>query len=129
MSATEPARTFQFPGRGVTLTGERWAPEEASKGDVVLLHPYVLHAVSQNVLGVPRFITNPPIALREPMRFDRPDPSPVEQAVLRGLGRDRYAFRPTAARESVVPQRVRREEAARVAEQERLAAAHRRTGR
>jgi hypothetical protein len=81
-------------------------------GDVVLLHPYVLHAVSQNILGIPRFITNPPIALREPLQLDRDDPaqfSLVEQAVLRGLGVERFDFRPRAPREQVVPERVRRQ--------------------
>ncbi|WP_432499312.1 phytanoyl-CoA dioxygenase family protein [Kineococcus gypseus] len=74
-----------------------------SAGDVVLMHPYVLHATSQNVLRAQRLITNPPIALREPMRFDREDPaehSPVERAVLRGLGVERYEFRPTGERET-----------------------------
>ena len=33
-------------------------------GDVVLMHPYMLHAVSQNHRGTARFITNPPIALK-----------------------------------------------------------------
>jgi hypothetical protein len=42
-------------------------------GDVVLLHPFTLHATSQSVLGVARFITNPALALREPMNFNRPD--------------------------------------------------------
>ena len=95
-------------------------------GDVVLLHPYVLHATSQNVLGVPRFITNPPVALVEPMVFDRDDPadfSLVELGVLRGLGLDRYEFGRTGPRERVVPERVLREEAERLAEQERLRAA------
>ncbi|MBW3623344.1 MAG: phytanoyl-CoA dioxygenase family protein, partial [Armatimonadetes bacterium] len=32
-------------------------------GDVVLLHPYMLHASSQNVSGVPRFLTNPAVHL------------------------------------------------------------------
>ena len=71
----------------VEMTGEA--------GDVVLLHPYTLHATSQNVLGVSRIITNPPLALREPMNFNRPDPddfSLVEQAVLRGLGVGRLDF-------------------------------------
>ena len=84
------------------LTGEQ--------GDVVLMHPFVLHATSQNVLRAQRLITNPPISLREPMDFDRPDPadsSPVERAVLRGLGVDRLDFRPTAPREAVVPERLR----------------------
>jgi hypothetical protein len=71
----------------------------------VLLHPFTLHATSQNVLGVARFITNPPLALREPMRFDPPQ-SLVERAILRGLGVDRLDFVPTAPRESVVPARL-----------------------
>ncbi|GAA5201713.1 hypothetical protein GCM10023322_82250 [Rugosimonospora acidiphila] len=107
----------------VEMTGEA--------GDVVLLHPYTLHAVSQNVLGVARMITNPPLALRRPMRFDRPDPadfSLVERAVLRGLGVDRLDFSPTAPRQEVVPQRVRDERARAEAEARRLAAARRSDG-
>ncbi|WP_432544410.1 phytanoyl-CoA dioxygenase family protein [Kineococcus sp. SYSU DK002] len=91
----------------VELTGEQ--------GDVVLMHPFVLHATSQNVLRAQRLITNPPLSLRDPLRFDREDPaqhSPVELAVLRGLGVDRLDFRPTAPREEVVPARVRAQRAA-----------------
>ncbi|NAZ86284.1 phytanoyl-CoA dioxygenase family protein, partial [Kineococcus indalonis] len=80
------------------------------QGDVVLMHPFVLHATSQNVLRAQRLITNPPLSLREPMDFDRPDPedfSPVERAVLRGLGVERLDFRPSAPREAVVPERLR----------------------
>jgi hypothetical protein len=91
-------------------------------GDVVLLHPFVLHAVSQNHRG-PRFITNPPIALREPMRFDRSDPSPVELAVLHALGVERFDYRPTGARERVVPERVLRQQRMAAEERARLAAA------
>jgi hypothetical protein len=90
-------------------------------GDVVLLHPFVLHAVSQNALRIPRFITNPPIALREPLGFDRDDPSLVEQAVLRGLGVPRLDFRATGSRERVVPERVRREAEQLASERERAA--------
>jgi hypothetical protein len=95
-------------------------------GDVVLMHPYMLHAVSQNHRGTARFITNPPIALREPMRFDRDDPaehSPVERAVLRALGVERLDYRPAAPREDVVPERVRRQERMREQEEARLAEA------
>jgi hypothetical protein len=95
-------------------------------GDVVLMHPYMLHASSQNHRGTARFITNPPIALREPLRFDRDDPaehSPVERAVLRALGVDRLDYRPTAPREDVVPERVRRQERMREEEEARLAEA------
>ncbi|HEY8456868.1 MAG TPA: hypothetical protein VIL34_14855 [Actinopolymorphaceae bacterium] len=94
-------------------------------GDVYLLHPYILHAKSQNVLRVPRLITNPPVHLAEPMRFDRErysDHSLVEQAVLRGLGVERYDFTPTAPRERIVPERVRRQERMRIEEERRLAA-------
>jgi hypothetical protein len=106
----------------VEMTGEA--------GDVVLLHPFTLHATSQNVLGVSRIITNPPLALREPMNFHRPDVadfSLVEQAILRGLGVDRLDFVPAAPREDVVPERVRRQRARAVAEDARLAAAERTT--
>jgi Phytanoyl-CoA dioxygenase (PhyH) len=95
-------------------------------GDVVLMHPYMLHASSQNHRFTARLITNPPIALREPMRFDRDDPaehSPVERAVLRGLGVERLDYRPAAPRQDVVPERVRRQERMREAEEARLAEA------
>ena len=91
-------------------------------GDVYLLHPFVLHAKSRNRLRRPRFITNPPLALAEPMRFDRPDPSPVERAVLRALGVDSYAFAAAGPREEIVPERVARQRAMKADEDRRLAA-------
>jgi hypothetical protein len=97
-------------------------------GDVVLLHPYMLHAASQNVLGVARIITNPPLALRKPMNFNRPDAadfSLAERAVLRGLGVSRLDFAPAAPRETVVPERVREQQARAAGEDARLAAAKR----
>jgi hypothetical protein len=94
-------------------------------GDVVLMHPFMLHAVSQNHRGAARFITNPPIALKEPMRFDREpaEHSPVERAVLRALDVERLGYRPAAPREDVVPERVRRQERMREQEEARLAEA------
>jgi len=82
------------------LTGET--------GDVVIIHPYVLHAGSQNPSGVPRFITNPAVRIKEPMQFNRENPddhSLVEQAVLNALGVDRLDWQPTAERERVHPKR------------------------
>jgi hypothetical protein len=86
----------------------------------------MLHATSQNVIKHGRLITNPPIALREPMQFDRADArqhSPVERAVLRGLGIDRFDFQRTGEREQIVPERVIEQQRREAAEAERLTAA------
>lgn len=113
-----------FPTRSLVAECRDFVEATGRVGDVYLLHPFILHAKSQNVLGVPRLITNPPVHLLEPMRFDRPDPSdysPVELAVLRGLGVERYAFTPTAPREPVVPERVARQRRMLEEEKARLA--------
>ncbi len=76
------------------LTGET--------GDLTLLHPFTLHTSSPTPTGRPRFMTNPPVALKEPLDFNREDPSEfslVERGVLRSLGVDRYDFQATAPRE------------------------------
>ena len=82
----------------------------AQAGDVILLHPFMLHAVSQNVLRRPRFITNPILMLREPMNFNRRDGaySLVEHAVLRALDAQSFDFQPAAPRESKLPVWVER---------------------
>lgn len=64
-------------------------------GDVVFMHPYMLHASSQNHSGIARFITNPPVALRAPMNFNRENPSeysPVERTVLHALGVEKLDY-------------------------------------
>jgi hypothetical protein len=74
----------------------------AKAGDVVLMHPFMLHAASQNFLRVPRVISNIPVAMREPMRFDRAnreDFSPVELAILRALHVERLDYRRAIAGE------------------------------
>ena len=71
-------------------------------GDYILLHPYMLHASSNNHSGNVRFMTNPPVVLREPLDLNRENPadfSLIERATLHALGVDRYDFRPTAPRE------------------------------
>lgn len=114
-----------LPGSFRELIGQCREFEEAtaSAGDVFLLHPFVLHAASQNPLRAIRIITNPPVHLNEPMRFDRENPedhSPVELGVLAGLGVDRYEFKPAAPRERIVPERIKRQQAMMEAERERL---------
>jgi hypothetical protein len=97
-----------------------------SVGDVVLCHPFLLHTVSQNHGGKARFITNPPAALKEPMRFNRAnldDFSPVEQSILNALGVERLDFQPAAPRERIVPERVKHQQAVVEEERRRLEAA------
>lgn len=72
-------------------------------GDFVILHPFILHASSQNVIGKPRFMSNPPVVLKEPMQLNRADPaefSLLERATLHYLGVERLDFQPTVPRES-----------------------------
>jgi len=95
-------------------------------GDVVLCHPFLLHTSSQNLSGVARFLTNPPVSLREPADFNRAraeDYSPAERVVLNALGVERLEFSPTGSRARIVPERVKREQAATEVERRRLAAA------
>jgi hypothetical protein len=72
-------------------------------GDMVILHPFMLHASSQNVIGKARFMSNPPVVLKEPMNLNRDNPddfSLLERATLHYLGLERLDFQPTTARES-----------------------------
>ena len=88
--------------------------EEATAlaGDVFLLHPFMLHAASQNPLRLIRIISNPPVHLKEPMCFKRADGnySPIELGVLAGLGAESYDFVPSRPPERVVPERIKRQQ-------------------
>ncbi len=116
-----------LPGEGFgQLVGkcDDFAEITGNAGDVVLLHPFILHSASQNPSGRARFITNPSVALKEPMEFNRDNPdnfSPVELAVLRGLGKDRLDFKLTAPRERLVPERVQRQKKMLEEQKKRLA--------
>lgn len=74
-------------------------------GDVALIHPFVLHSGSQNHSGTPRFMLNINVELKAPMNFSREDGnnSPVETAVLRGVGVQHLDFIATGSRERVTP--------------------------
>ena len=97
----EGVKPNDFPFQDLVAQCHDFIEVTGEAGDVALLHPFALHAVSQNVLRRPRMITNPPVHLAEPMRFDRPDGdySLVERAILRGLGVERLDFTPAAPRE------------------------------
>ncbi len=89
-----------FPVQELLSDGCEFLEATGEAGDFYLLHPYLLHAVSQNVLRRPRAICNVLFELKEPMQFDREEGgySPVEAAILHGLGVERFAFAPTAPR-------------------------------
>jgi hypothetical protein len=99
-----------FPCEEIIGKCDDFIEATGSIGDVYLMHPFMLHTRSVNVSRRARFIINPPMKLREPMCFSRPDArdhSPVERAVQRALGAPRYEFVPTHAREAIVPERLR----------------------
>jgi len=83
------------------MTGER--------GDVILLHPLMMHSASKNHTRAIRLITNPPVSLKEPFNFNRSNPaefSLVERKTLKELGVDRLDFAPGVPRERIVPNRL-----------------------
>ena len=60
-------------------------------GDVVLMHPFMMHSASRNALHIPRIITNPFVRVKEPFNFDRADRSEyslIELKTLRALGKE-----------------------------------------
>ena len=96
----------RFPIRDLIGECRDFREAEGRAGDVYLTHPYLLHTSSPNLSGIARFITNPPVHFREPMRF-APAASPVELAICRGLGVERYDFAAAAPRRQIVPERLR----------------------
>lgn len=114
-----------FDFKGLIAQCSDFAEATGEAGDVYLIHPFVLHASSRNALRLPRLITNPAVHLSEPMNLDRPEGnySPVEEAILRGLGVERLPFVPTAPRERVIPEREIRQRRMLEEERVRLAAA------
>lgn len=72
----------------------------AEAGDVVILHPFMLHAASQNPSGRIRFMNNKVVSLTEPMQFNRPDGdyTPLEQSILKALGVESIDYRITRER-------------------------------
>lgn len=56
-------------------------------GDVYLCHPFLVHAGQRHRGSVPKFMAQPPLEPVGELHLDGADPTPVERAVLRGLGR------------------------------------------
>jgi hypothetical protein len=72
-------------------------------GTFAILHPFMLHASSNNHSGKVRFMTNPPVILKDHMNLNRADPSEfslLERTTLHALGVEKLDFRPTVPRRS-----------------------------
>ncbi len=96
-----PPSDFKFQEMIAKCT--RFEEVTGKAGDVAIIHPFMLHASSNNVTGNPRFMSNPPVVLKEPMKFDRANPddfSLLERATLHYLGVDRLDFKATAPHEA-----------------------------
>jgi len=114
---------FDFPRMASECT--QFEEMTGNVGDIILMHPYMLHTISQNHSDVVRFIINPALSLAEPMNFNREnvaDFSPVEQAILNGLGVARYDFHPTTERRRVVSDQEKMQEKLIAEEKAKLAA-------
>lgn len=94
-------------------------------GDVVLMHPLMLHSASKNHLRDARVIINPPVALKEPFDFNRANPeefSLVELKTLRAVGVEKLDFRPTTERRRIAPKSSAAKNTMLKEERERIAA-------
>jgi hypothetical protein len=99
----EGVNPSDFDFQGLIKQCTRFEEITGKAGDFVILHPFILHASSQNVIRKPRFMTNPPIVLKEPMNLNRSNSeefSLLERATLHYLGLERLNFQPASARES-----------------------------
>ncbi|PVG01076.1 hypothetical protein CPB86DRAFT_781977 [Serendipita vermifera] len=106
-------------------------------GDVVLMHPLMLHSASRNLLRTHRIIINPPVSLKEPFNYARPDPSEyslVEQKTLKELAKllndpsiekglkapDGTPWKITGERKGIIPARLKIQAKMREMEEARL---------
>lgn len=72
----------------LTFECEEFLETSGSVGDVLLVHPFMVHCSSSNESGVIRWMINANIAVKEPLNFAREDPSHyslVERAVVERL--------------------------------------------
>jgi hypothetical protein len=72
-------------GRAITKHCERLFEVTGEAGDLLLVHPLMLHSASPNPSPRIRFLGNPMVYLQGPLDHRRADPSPVELAIARAL--------------------------------------------
>ncbi|KAJ7657565.1 hypothetical protein B0H14DRAFT_3078211, partial [Mycena olivaceomarginata] len=85
-------------------------------GDVYLLHPLMVHSATKNATRVPRVITNPPVALKEPFRLSRGaeagkiQPSRAEDAARARIPEGLDGWKIEGGRAAFVPRRIKIQE-------------------
>lgn len=101
MDHPEGVGPHDFPWEGLIRKCASFVECCAEAGDVVLLHPFIMHRGSQNHLRRPRFMTNIVTSFREPLNFSRENGAynAIEGAILRALGVDRLDFAIAGPRE------------------------------
>lgn len=69
------------------ITSLRVTETTGAPGDVILCHPFLYHAASQNHSGIPRFMCNRTTPLKERMNLDRSDGdySEVETSIRKAI--------------------------------------------
>jgi hypothetical protein len=67
--------------------GRREVAATGEASDVYLCHPFLIHAAQRHHGQVPRFMAQPPLEPVGLLGLAGASPTPVEQAVLKGLGR------------------------------------------
>ncbi|PRQ10051.1 phytanoyl-CoA dioxygenase family protein [Enhygromyxa salina] len=72
-------------GRRITRECERLFEVTGEAGDLLLVHPLMLHSASPNPSPRIRFLGNPMVYMQTPLDHRRADPSPVEQVIARAL--------------------------------------------
>ncbi|KAJ3051326.1 hypothetical protein HK097_007684 [Rhizophlyctis rosea] len=106
---------------------QNFAEMTGNLGDVILLHPFMFHSASRNRLRRPRVITNPPVSLKEPFNYDRPNReeySLVEEKTLRELGAweegGLKGWKIVGERKRIVPDRLKVQNKMKELEEKRL---------
>ncbi|GEL20156.1 hypothetical protein PA7_39930 [Pseudonocardia asaccharolytica DSM 44247 = NBRC 16224] len=85
-SGDDSVEFFEFARRAVPATANRpVATATGAAGDVYLYHPFLVHAAQRHRGHQPKFMAQPPLEPVGELELERPDPSPVERAVCRGL--------------------------------------------
>lgn len=100
---------IDMESRAAIATARDFRELTGDAGDVVLVHPLVMHRGSQNPLRRLRVISNGVSSQSEPLRLSRPDGAytPVERVILSALGVPRIDFAITGQRGWMDPRRPR----------------------